>query len=102
MHNVSKSSYGHQSQINVSCLGTKTTRPAATKAASTKKTVSRTAPIAVAKVEKPNLNLSNDLNGVEVVGEMLGTFLLVSMSDGNWWKCLLGRYRTHRHRRYAL
>ncbi|MBP7760842.1 aquaporin [Candidatus Saccharibacteria bacterium] len=58
---------------------TKTTRPAAAKAASTKKTVSRTAPIAVAKVEKPNLNLSNDLNGVEVIGEMLGTFLLVSI-----------------------
>lgn len=58
----------------------KTSRPAAAKAASTKKTVSRTAPIAVAKVNqnKP-YDVTNDLNGSEVIGEMLGTFMLVAV-----------------------
>lgn len=61
----------------------KTTRPAAAKASRTtaKKPVAKTTVIAAARsVEQPRTyKLSNDLNGAEVIGEMLGTFLLVAI-----------------------
>ena len=61
---------------------TKTTRPAAAKAVrTTKKPVARTTVVAAARpTEKSKTyTLANDLNGAEIIGEMLGTFLLVAI-----------------------
>ncbi len=57
---------------------TKSVRPATVKAVRpSKKTVVKVAPI---EVERPRpISVSNDLNGVEVIGEMFGTFLLVAI-----------------------
>ena len=68
----------------------KTPRPAAAKAARTTKktTVVKTAPVAAVRTttEQKSYRLSNDLSGAQVIGEMVGTFLFVSLvmaSGGN-------------------
>ncbi|MFZ2494787.1 MAG: aquaporin [Candidatus Saccharimonadales bacterium] len=67
------------------------TRPAAAKAAKTttkKTTVVKTAPVAAVRpvTRQKTYRLSNDLSGAQVIGEMVGTFLFVSLimaSGGN-------------------
>ncbi len=61
---------------------TKTPRPAAAKAVrTTKKSVEKTTIVAAVRpTEKPTTySLTNDITGAEVMGEMLGTFLLVAI-----------------------
>lgn len=68
----------------------KTSRSAAAKAArtTTKKTVVRTAPVAAVRpvTRQKTYRLSGDLSGAQVISEMVGTFLFVSLvlaSGGN-------------------